>query len=137
MEADLANINKIKIIRAKIINLLNILYKVIKKRALKIINRLLKNRAPGLNSIINKVIYIVTPLILKELAQAVIKYLIIGFSRELKKLFTLVLRKEEKKNYLLLSAYRFIALENILIKLAEKVLTIYIVRKVKVKILLL
>ena len=31
MEADLANINKIKIIRAKIINLLNILYKVTEK----------------------------------------------------------------------------------------------------------
>ena len=73
---------------------------------------------------------------LKELAQIVIKYLVIGLPKELKKLFTLMLRKEEKKDYLLPGAYRPIALKNILIKLAEKVLTIYIIRKVEVVTLL-
>ena len=68
MKANLANINKAKITRAKIINLLNILYKVMEKELQKIINKLLKNRALGLNGITNKVIRIVTPLILKELA---------------------------------------------------------------------
>ena len=48
-----------------------------------------------------------------------------------------MLRKEEKKNYSILGAYRPIALKNILIKLAEKVLTIYIVKKVEAETLLL
>ena len=68
MEADLANINKIEVIRARITNLLNILYKVTEKELKKIINRLPKDRALGPDSITNKVIYIVAPLILKELA---------------------------------------------------------------------
>ena len=76
------------------------------------------------------------PLILKELAQTIIKYLIIGLPKELKESFTLILRKEEKKDYLLLSAYRLIVLKNTLVKLAKKVLTIYIMGKVKAKTLL-
>ena len=77
------------------------------------------------------------PLILKELAQAVIKYLVIGLFKELKELFTLVLKKEEKKDYSLLNNYRPIALKNILVKLAEKVLTIHIIEKAKAETLLL
>ena len=74
---------------------------------------------------------------LKELAQIVIKYLIIGLPKKLKKLFILTLRKEEKKNYLLLDIYRLIALKNILVKLAEKILIIYITEKAEAEILLL
>ena len=48
-----------------------------------------------------------------------------------------MLKKEEKKDYLLLGAYRPIALENILVKLAEKILIIYIIGKAEAKILLL
>ena len=48
-----------------------------------------------------------------------------------------MLKKKEKKDYLLLDIYRPIALENILIKLAEKVLTMRIIRKVEAEILLL
>ena len=69
--------------------------------------------------------------------QAVIKYLVTGLFKGLKESFILVLKKEEKKNYLLLSAYRPIALKNTLVKLTEKVLTIRIARKVEVEILLL
>ena len=68
MEADLANINKIEITGARIANLLNMLYKVTKKEFKKIINRPPKDKALGLDSITNKVIYIVALLILKELA---------------------------------------------------------------------
>ena len=63
--------------------------------------------------------------------------MVIGLPKELKKLFILILRKEEKKDYLLLSAYRFIVLKNILVKLAEKILIIYIAEKAKAKTLLL
>ena len=63
--------------------------------------------------------------------------MVIGLPKGLKKLVTLVLKKKEKKNYLLLGAYRFIALKNILIKLAEKVLIIYIAGKAEAEILLL
>ena len=137
MEADLADINKIKIIRAGTANLLNIIYKVMDEELQKIINKLLKDRALGPDSITNKVIYIIAPLILKELAQAVIKYLIIGLPKGLKELFTLILKKKGKKDYLLLNTYRPIALKNILVKLAEKVLIIYIIEKIEVKTLLL
>ena len=68
--------------------------------------------------------------------QAVIKYLVIGFPKKLKELFTLVLKKKEKKDYLLLDTYRIIALENILVKLAKKILLMRIVGKVEAKILL-
>ena len=67
----------------------------------------------------------------------IIKYLVTGLFKELKKLFTLILKKEEKKDYLLPDIYRSIALKNILVKLAEKVLTIYIIEKVEVETLLL
>ena len=46
-------------------------------------------------------------------------------------LFILVLRKKGKKNYLLLDIHRPIALKNTLVKLAKKVLIIYIVGKVE------
>ena len=48
-----------------------------------------------------------------------------------------MLKKKEKKNYLLLNIYRPIALKNILIKLAEKVLTMRIVGKAEAETLLL
>ena len=76
------------------------------------------------------------PLILKKLVQAIIKYLIIGLHKGLQKLFTLILKKKEKKNYLLPDTYRPIVLENILVKLAEKVLTIYIIEKAEAETLL-
>ena len=60
-------------------------------------NKLPKDRAPGPDSITNKVIRIVAPLILKELAQAVIKYLATGLPKGLKESFTLILKKKRKK----------------------------------------
>ena len=52
-------------------------------------------------------------------------------------LFTFKLQKEENKNYLLLGVYRPIALKNILVKLAKKVITIYIIEKTEAKLLLI
>ena len=47
-----------------------------------------------------------------------------------------MLKKKEKKNYLLPGTYRLIALKNTLIKLAKKVLTIRITRKAEAETLL-
>ena len=47
-----------------------------------------------------------------------------------------MLKKEGKKNYSLLGAYRPITLKNILAKLVKKILTIHIVKKVEMEILL-
>ena len=99
-------------------------------------NRLPKDRALGPDGITDEVIYIVAPLILKKLAQAVIGYLAIGLPKELKKSFTLVPKKEGKKNYSLLSTYRLIALKNTLVKLVEKILTMYIAGKAEAETLL-
>ena len=74
---------------------------------------------------------------LKKLVQIVIVYLVKGLPEGLKELSIFILRKKEKKDYLLLGAYRLIARKNTLVKLAEKVLTIYIVKKAEAKILLL
>ena len=69
--------------------------------------------------------------------QIIINNLSTSLPKGLKESFTLVLRKKEKKNYLLPGIYRFIALKNTLVKLVEKVLIIYIVGKAEVEILLL
>ena len=63
--------------------------------------------------------------------------MITGLPEGLKKLFILMLKKKGKKNYSLLGAYRPIALKNTLIKLAEKVLTIYIIGEAEAETLLL
>ena len=56
------------------------------------INKLPKDRVPGPDSIINKVIRVVAPLMLKELAQVVLRYRVTDLSEELKELFILVLK---------------------------------------------
>ena len=60
-----------------------------------------------------------------------------GLSKGLKKLFTLMLKKKGKKNYVLPSTYRPIALKNTLVKLAKKVLIIHIIEKAEAETLLL
>ena len=100
-------------------------------------NRLLKDKAPGPNNIINKVLRIVILIVLKELTQTIINYLITGLPDGLKKLFTFVLRKEGKKDYLLPGVYRSIALRNTLAKLVKKVIIIYIIKKAEAKLLLI
>ena len=67
----------------------------------------------------------------------IIIYLVKDPPEGLKELFKFILKKEEKKDYLLLKAYKPITLKNTLVKLAEKILTIYIIEKAWIKILLL
>ena len=100
-------------------------------------NKLPKDKASGSDNIINKVLCIVTLIILKDLVQAVIDYLNTGLPNGLKESFTFVLQKEGKKDYLLPGTYKPIALKNILAKLAEKVIIILIIKKVKAELLLI
>ena len=67
--------------------------------------------------------------------QAIINYLATGLPDGLKELFIFVLWKEGKKDYLLLGAYRPIALKNILIKLAKKVITTHIIKEAETELL--
>ena len=90
-----------------------------------------------MDSIINKVLRIVILIIPKELAQTIINYLATGLPNRLKKLFTFILQKEEKKNCLLPLTYRPIVLKNILAKLAKKVIITYIIEKAKAELLLI
>ena len=71
---------------------------------------------------------------LEELAQIVIVYLAKSLLEELKKSSIFMLRKK-KKDYLILKAYRPIALENISVKLVKKILIIYIAEKLETEIL--
>ena len=73
------------------------LYKVTKEELQRIINKLLKNRALGPDNITNKVICIITPLILKKLAQIVIKCLIIGLFKRAKEVIYPYTKKGRKK----------------------------------------
>ena len=69
---------------------------------------------------------------LKELAQVIIDYIIQErIPNSLKILIIFILRKEGEKDYLLLSIYRLIILENIIIKLVEKLITICITKIAK------
>ena len=74
---------------------------------------------------------------LKKLAQIVIIYVVKDLSEKLKKLSIFILKKKVKKNNLLPGTYKPITVKNILVKLVKKALTIYIVKKVKAKTLLL
>ena len=111
-------------------------YEVTEDELQKIINGLQKDKAPGPDGITNEVLRIVTPIIPKELAQAVTNYLATGLPDGLKELFIFMLRKEGKKNYLLSGAYRPIALKNTFVKLVNKVIIIYIIEKAEAELLL-
>jgi hypothetical protein len=89
-----------------------------------ILRALLVGKAPDLDDILNKVLKILAPEILKGLTYIVSKLLIgdtmlIRFQEST----TLALCKKGKKDYSLLSSYHLIALENTLTKVVEKVLT--------------
>ena len=84
---------------------------------------MLNNKVLGPDRILNKVLKIVCPDLAEPLAEAISKYLIVGTLLELyKELTTVVLRKDRKRDYSLLSSYRPIALENTLVKLIEKII---------------
>ena len=77
-------------------------------------------------------------IVLKELAQIIINYIIEKrVPDNLRKLIIFVLRKERKKDYLLLGIYRLIELKNTVAKLVEKLVIIYITKMTKANQLLL
>jgi len=87
----------------------------------KLIKSFLNSKVLRLDSILNKVFKIVVLVIVKDLVEIASYY----FTNRIilkspKEFIIVVLRKEEKKNYSLLSSYRLITLKNTLVKVLEK-----------------
>src|SRR6266480_4854528 len=88
------------------------------------IQKFLNRKAPGPDNIPNEVLKIIAPTIAEELAQAVTELLRAGNIPQLyKESITVAIRKERKGDYTLLSSYRPVALENILAKVVERIIT--------------
>ena len=86
-----------------------------------IIYKLLNNKAPSLDKILNKALKLIAPTIKEELILVVYNYLASRTLLEyLKELYTIVLCKEGKKDYSLLGSYQLIALKNTLSKVIKK-----------------
>jgi len=87
----------------------------------KLIRSFLNGKALRLDSILNKVFKVVILVIVKDLAKAASRCLASGIIlKRLKKSIIVVLRKEGKKNYSLLSSYRLITFKNTLAKILKK-----------------
>ena len=133
-KADLRDINIGESLNSESICALNIDHKVSKKELRRIINWLPNNKAPGPDDIINEIIKIAVPSIIKGLAEIITTYMAKGIiPNSLKESITVVLRKESKKDYSLPGAYRFITLENTLAKLIKKIVTTHIMRMAEEK----
>ncbi len=92
---------------------------------IKEINRLIKSLLNGkalrLNNILNKVFKVIVLVITKDLVKVASYCFINGIIPEsLKESITVVLCKEGKKDYFLLSSYRLIIFKNMLVKVLEK-----------------
>jgi len=87
----------------------------------KLIRSLLNKKVLGLDSILNKVFKVAALVITKNLIEAASYCFTSGIIlKSLKKFITVVLYKEEKKDYSLLGSYRLITLKNMLVKVLEK-----------------
>jgi len=87
----------------------------------KLIRSLPNRKALGLDSILNKVFKAVALVIIKDLAEVASHYFTNRtIPKSLKESITMVLRKEEKKDYSLLGSYRLITLKNTLAKVLKK-----------------
>jgi len=87
----------------------------------KLIRSLPNGKALGPDGIPNKVLKMVALVIIKDLAEVASHCFTNGTIPEsLKESITVVLRKEEKKDYSLLGSYRLITLKNTLAKVLEK-----------------
>jgi len=87
----------------------------------KLIRSLLNRKALGLDSILNKVLKVATPVIVKDLIETASHYFTNRIIlKSLKESITIVLHKEGKKDYSLPGSYRLIALKNTLVKVLEK-----------------
>ena len=115
---DLSDINTEAIIEQRALNISPI---VLIEEISKLIKSLLNRKALGLDSILNKVLKVVTLVIKKDLAE-VASYCLTNkiVLESLKESITIVLRKDGKKDYSLLGSYRPITLKNTLAKVLEK-----------------
>jgi len=99
----------------------NISPTILTKEISKLIKSLLNKKVLGLNSILNKALKVAILVIAKDLAEAASYYFASRIiPKSLKESITVVLYKEEKKDYSLLGSYRLIALKNTLVKVLEK-----------------
>jgi len=102
-------------------NVLNISPTISTEEIGKLIISLLNKKALGLDSIPNKVLKVVAPIIIKDLVEVASYCFASGIILEsLKESITIVLYKKGKKDYSLLGSYRLIALKNTLVKVLEK-----------------
>ena len=86
-----------------------------------IIYKLLNNKAPSLDKILNKALKLIAPTMKEELVLVVYNCLTSRTLLEyLKELYTIVLYKEGKKDYSLLGSYQLITLKNTLSKVIKK-----------------
>jgi len=100
---------------------LNISPTILTEEISKLIRSLLNRKALGLDGILNKVLKVATLVIIKDLAKAASYYFASGIIlKSLKEFITVVLYKEEKKDYSLLDSYRLITFKNMLVKVLEK-----------------
>jgi len=100
---------------------LNISPTILIEEISKLIRSLLNRKALGLNSIPNKVLKVVTLVIIKDLAEVASYCFTSGIIlKSLKESITVVLYKEGKKDYFFLGSYRLIALKTTLAKVLEK-----------------
>ncbi len=89
----------------------------------KVIQKFLNRKALGLDSILNEVLKIITSIIAEELAQVITELLQTGnIPHSYKESIMVVIRKERKGDYILLSSYRLVALENTLAKVVERIM---------------
>ena len=94
---------------------------VLKEKINRLIKGLLNRKALGPDSILNKVFKVIALVIAKDLAKTVSYCFINGIIPEsLKKSIMVILHKEGKRDYFLLSSYRPVVLENTLAKVLKK-----------------
>ena len=102
----------------------NISFTVTSEQIKQTIHRLLNDKVLRLNNISNEILKMIIYIIKNDLAHAISWCFISEMtSKSFHKFITVVLRKNRKKNYLLLSSYCFIALKNTIAKLMKKLVT--------------
>ena len=97
------------------------------EKVLKTINRLLNEKTAESDRILNEVLKRIILAIYVSLMQKI--YTVFMYSLLLtyyKELITVILYKEDKKNYLLSKSFRLITLKNIFIKIIKKILITYL-----------
>jgi len=101
--------------------MLNISPTILTEEINKLIRSFLNRKTLGLDGILNKILKVAALVIAKDLTEIVSYCFASGIILEsLKEFITVVLRKEEKKDYSLLGSYRPITLKNTLVKVLEK-----------------